>query len=265
MQAIILNCFGRGGSSLLWNLIGSSPSVCMTKSEWHEAFYKTANVYPKALKQFIKQTSLKVPQSPLLVNMARRRAEADISTNSHNFQPEARKIVLKLMDYHLAWTDVLDSAFAETHHVILIRHPYAQCESFLRSGMSIQQAAKYYRNIARRMRAIGEEKNGIVVSFEDLAARPEDTLLELYERLSLSFPITDTYFVKRKSFGSSRKSNDLAIGDILPIASHNLSNFIDPSVNDRSVARLSASQKETIWKYTNTVARYFGYCERYLE
>ena len=34
-RVIVLNCFGRGGSGIVWRMIGSSPDVIMTSREWH--------------------------------------------------------------------------------------------------------------------------------------------------------------------------------------------------------------------------------------
>ena len=34
-RVIILNCYGRGGSGIVWRMIGSSPDVIMTSEEWH--------------------------------------------------------------------------------------------------------------------------------------------------------------------------------------------------------------------------------------
>ena len=34
-RVIVLNCYGRGGSGMVWRMIGSSPDVIMTSEEWH--------------------------------------------------------------------------------------------------------------------------------------------------------------------------------------------------------------------------------------
>ena len=48
-RVIILNCYGRGGSGIVWRMIGSSPDVIMTTEEWHVGAFGTRKTLRKGL------------------------------------------------------------------------------------------------------------------------------------------------------------------------------------------------------------------------
>ena len=48
-RVIVLNCFGRGGSGIVWRMLGSSPDVIMTSKEWHVAVFGERRRLRKAL------------------------------------------------------------------------------------------------------------------------------------------------------------------------------------------------------------------------
>ncbi len=43
-RIIVLNCYGRGGSGIVWRMIGSSPDVIMTGDEWHVGVFGGARL-----------------------------------------------------------------------------------------------------------------------------------------------------------------------------------------------------------------------------
>ena len=48
-RVIVLNCYGRGGSGMVWRMIGSSPDVIMTSEEWHVGAFGKRKTLRKGL------------------------------------------------------------------------------------------------------------------------------------------------------------------------------------------------------------------------
>ena len=48
-RVIVLTCFGRGGSGIVWRMIGSSPDVIMTNDEWHVGVFGTRKALRKGV------------------------------------------------------------------------------------------------------------------------------------------------------------------------------------------------------------------------
>ena len=48
-RIIVLNCYGRGGSGIVWRMIGSSPDVIMTSEEWHVGVFGSRKSLRKGL------------------------------------------------------------------------------------------------------------------------------------------------------------------------------------------------------------------------
>lgn len=51
LRGIVLNCFGRGGSSIVWNMIASSPDVLWPGLEWHQSVFGSQHVLRKAMRR----------------------------------------------------------------------------------------------------------------------------------------------------------------------------------------------------------------------
>ena len=66
-------------------------------------------------------------------------------------KPDARSLVVKLMDYHIVFAEMIGSSFERATFVNLTRHPYGQCESLMRSGLSLEDACRWYDDVARMM------------------------------------------------------------------------------------------------------------------
>ncbi|KKL07162.1 hypothetical protein LCGC14_2588800, partial [marine sediment metagenome] len=156
---ICLCCFGRGGSNMAWNLIGSSADVLMTHQEWHKIAFNGKNE-EKLRRVLVGLSRRGVKIAPGLLQSAlapayrdglRKRTEAAIPLNEREQKPEAKYVVLKVMDYHLDLLPAIKSVFGEARIVVLSRGPEAQVESLLRSKLTLSQACRWYRNVTYRM------------------------------------------------------------------------------------------------------------------
>ncbi len=258
-KVIVLNCFGRGGSSILWNMIGCSPDVLMTDCEWHLGFYGRLPVLGRALRRATRPWGLDVPPLPGLPGLAGSRVLHSIPAQELACKPAARATVIKLMDHHLCMNRVIDAAFRETEQVILMRHPVAQCESLARSGLTTEQAVAWYLDVCERFLRLTEQRNVHLVKFEDMVRDPFAVRDQLYNKLGINLPDSGSIRFKRKKFGDQRTANEVAVGDYVEMTRENVSDLLDPNVNEKSLARVPRERQELIWKRVAKIAAQLGY------
>ena len=259
-RAILLNCFGRGGSSIAWNMIGSSPDVLMPASEWHHGFYGRWQIVGRSLRRVVRAVHADVPALGPLSGLLYKRACASVPATEREAKPGASSIVLKVMDHHIAMNPTIAASFPSASQIVLVRHPLAQCESLLRHGLDMDQATAWYVDVMRRMIRLAETPGTIVCRFDNLVRDPFAERDLLYDKLGLTRPQPDGFALKRKKFGAERTTDVKgAAGDYVDVTAGNVGELIDKDVNERSIARLSDNDKHHVWQATGEVASHFGY------
>lgn len=258
-KVIILNCFGRGGSSILWNMIGSSADVLMPSVEWHQGFYGRHLIAGRVLRKISRPWSLDVPPVVGLQSVIKKRALSSIPEIEWERKPDAKAAVIKLMDHHLSMNKVIKKAFPSYAQILLMRHPVAQCESLMRSGLTLEQAVKWYKDVVQRYIRLLEHDDVHVVKFEDMVLEPFAIRKSIYQSLGISIPDSGAFRIKRKKFGSDRTANNPAIGDYVEVTEQNVHELIDANVNKKSIDRVANDASAYIWTGAGKVAEYFGY------
>lgn len=258
-RVIILNCFGRGGSSILWNMIGCSPDVLMTGREWHRGFYGRLPVLGRALRRATRPWGLDVPLLPGLPALAGARVLQSIPAQERTDKPAAGTTVIKLMDHHLCMNRVIDAAFEQTEQIILMRHPVAQCESLARSGLATDQAISWYADVCERFLRLTRQPNVHLVKFEDMVRDPFAVRDRLYSTLGIALPASGGIRFKRKKFGDQRTANEPAVGDYVEMTRENVADLLDPRVNEKSLARVPRERQDYIWSRVADIAAQLGY------
>ena len=148
-RIIILNCYGRGGSGIAWRMIGSSPDVIMTSEEWHVGVFGTRKTLRKGLLLTFRSLGIRTFE-PLRRYAFRKTLEMQ-RPNDVTTKTDARSLVVKLMDYHIVFAQMIGTSFERATFVNLTRHPYGLCESLMRSGLSLLEACRWYDDVARMM------------------------------------------------------------------------------------------------------------------
>ena len=174
-------------------------------------------------------------------------------------KPDARSLVVKLMDYHLVFAQTIGASFERATFINLKRHPYGQCESLMRSGLSLEEACRWYADVARMM-AKQVESGAITVRFEDIVTRPIETCDGLYRSLGVRWAEDGKFEFKVKPYGTDRTA-DVGVEDkdFIRIGAEDVSVQIDSSVLRGETERLSAAQRRAIWDLTGTEAAGLGY------
>ena len=138
-RIIILTCYGRGGSGMVWRMIGSSPDVIMTTQEWHVGVFGQRKLARKLA--LLASNRFHIESLEPLRRYAFAKTLQMLSPIDLAAKIDARTCVIKLMDYHIVFSGMIRRSFREATVVNLTRHPYGQCESLMRSGLSLETPA----------------------------------------------------------------------------------------------------------------------------
>lgn len=258
-RIIILNCFGRGGSGIAWRMIGSSPDVIMTSEEWHVGVFGSRKTLRKGL--LLTFRSLGIRTFKPLRRYALRKTLEMQRPNDVTTKTDARSLVVKLMDYHIVFAQMIGTSFERATFVNLTRHPYGLCESLMRSGLTLLEACRWYDDVARMM-AQQAESGTITLRFEDVVTRPMETCDGLYRSLGVRWSEDGKFEFKVKPYGTDRMA-DVGVEDreLIRIGADDVSQRIDASVLRGEAERLSETQRRAIWDLTGAVAARLGYTE----
>lgn len=250
---ICLCCFGRGGSSLGWHLIGSASNVLMMNEEWHEAVF-TDPISQMAHRAFLMGHRRGVPIAPGALQQAlpirqlmKNRTLAAIDPQEWREKPQAPYLSLKLMGYHMDLAPLIRAAFGQMHIVVMSRGPEAQIESLQRTNHTLQSACKWYADIIHRMEAMAHQEGALHFRFEDFLADPAGLIKKLYDRLGLTQPASGLAKLKSKPFGEARGAQiDVRNGSKMQVPFDQLADTLDASVNEKAINRLSTEQRAYI-------------------
>jgi Sulfotransferase family len=256
-RVIVLNCFGRGGSGIVWRMIGSSPDVIMTAKEWHVGVFGEKTALRKGLVLAFRSLGIR-SIGPLRSYASRKTLEMQRQDDLFA-KSDAGSIVIKLMDYHITFSQMIGSSFAHATFINLERHPYGQCESLMRSGLSLKDACGWYCDVVRMM--LGHAGPGTIrVRFEDVVTRPIDTCEHLYKALGVRWAEDHRFEFKVKPYGADRRA-DVGVEDkeFIRIGKEDARDHIDASVLRGETERLSSSERRAIWELTGACATRLGY------
>jgi len=129
----------------------------------------------------------------------------------------------------------------------------------MRSGLSLEDACRWYEDVARMM-AKHEESGAITVRFEDVVSHPMETCDGLYRSLGVRWAEDGKFEFKVKPYGSERLANTgVEDKDFIRIGADDVFRQIDASVLRGETERLSAAQRRAIWDFTGTEAARLGY------
>lgn len=256
-RIIVLNCYGRGGSGIVWRMIGSSPDVIMTADEWHVGVFGNAKL-PRKAAVFVFR-SLGIDSFEPLRRYAFKKTLDLQRPDELASKNEARSCVVKLMDYHIVFSDMIRRSFQSTAFVNLTRHPYGQCESLMRSGLSLVEASEWYVGISQMM-ARHADSGAVAVRFEDVVSQPMRACDELYRALAIRWSEDGRFEFKIKPYGDRRTEDvDVRGGEVLRIGAEDVGRHFDRAVLRRERERLSDHQRKIIWNLTGEIALRFGY------
>lgn len=144
LVSLVLCCFRRGGSSLLWSAFGSFPDVWMMENEWHRSVYARWDLARRLLHRGTRAGVLRLLGTTErwyerhLRAHIKNRMLADLRHDALWTRQGATFDGAKLMDHNIWWLKSNNQAFSGCKIVVLTREPFPQCESLLLSRLSLK-------------------------------------------------------------------------------------------------------------------------------
>jgi hypothetical protein len=238
----------------------------MMQREWHKAVFHRMTLIRKGLRRITRLGFLhQLGNSDHLHDrtiqqFVRHRVEAHLVPEGELHHPNARLVGMKVMDYNIVWHDSILRAFGGGDTVILARRPLPQCESLLRSGLSLEQACERYNEVAGYMADLAERPGSVVVHFGAFLADPAQVMAQTCATLNIVEPTK--YVARIKPYGSKRQaSTDISARNLREVPKDELRGFVDPSVDAAGAERLSNYQRREIKARTLVSAERLGYLD----
>lgn len=281
-QSIILNCFSRGGSNLLWNMFLSHPDVCSPNRETLEIFDINLRV-PKlsGLKtllhtkdfRFFDQWNLNQRETASISTkkyIKEKLFEMKLSTNVHDDMKfkyenveynldEIRKsrIVIKNNNGLIFLTDLFREIYSNPIFFALVRHPAALYESHLRrrtpASKTVESFICFYRIIVSKMlEDFQSVKKYHIIKFEEIIRDPLNLIEKIYQLSNLDISKIDKFRFRAKPYthrGGEHFSK-------IPAYKHywfkksDVTSFLEPNVNKY---QLESLKNETIKKINRSL------------
>ena len=287
---IILNCFSRGGSNILWNFFLSHPSVLHPIEETIQIFNTTFRAprfegYKIVMMEnrfVFRQWEFK-EISPVSIETARyidtilfnkkmknlQDSEMKYKTSSVKYSPSEIKntrLVIKNNNGLVFCTNMFSKIYPDASFIGLIRHPVPLFESHKRRktpvSKSIETFVDYYKKIAKKIK--NDQKiisNYHIIKFEELLYKPIPSLEKLYSWTNLDFSMVEEIRLKAKPFMKDDGSHStkftknkhywFKFDDVFKI--------LEPKVNDFQSKQLSQKESQRILDLTESIREDFGY------
>ena len=287
---IILNCFSRGGSNILWNYFLSHPNICHPLEETLQIFctnikaprvegYKVAFMEKRFLFNqwnFNERSIVKSKTAKYIDRVLYRKKINNIFDNDMKYKSENEvyskkeikntRLILKNNNGIIYSTNLFHQIYPDATFIGLVRHPIALYESHKRRKTPVVKSPKkfadYYVNMVKRM-LIDKKSipNYHIIKFEDLLSDPIGSLQRLYVWANLDFSAIKKIRLKAKPSMNedgyhltSLKENKHYWFSMIE-----LDQYLDKNVNKNQISNVNQTEKESIIKLINKDLSELGY------
>lgn len=287
---IILNCFSRGGSNILWNIFLSHPEVCSPIKETLELF----RINPRKNPKWAGYKLALLSGQPLFFNQWHLKPRKQISSNVQEYidqvlfenklntlsdaemkfkaedqlyvqdEVERSRLVLKNNNGLTYLSDAFLKMYPDATFFSLVRNPISLYESHKRRGLakSVGQFSRFYNTLCQRMLDDAERLPDYhILKFETMVSNPKEVIEDLYQKANLDLSMVPRFRFKAKRFvhsdGGHRTKFEMSKHYWFDI--DNLHEILEPKVNDFQNQLLSESEIEDVMKQTGSIAKKLGY------
>lgn len=291
LKPILLNCFSRGGSNILWNFLLSHPQACSPIEEtlqifrwdwraprraglqaiWHTRqprFFDQWNLAPRQplrppAQRFIDQTLFEWKLKTLQDKEMRWKSQSE--TYAADEVANAR-LVLKNNNGLIFLTEQFLAMYPDATFFGLTRDPAPLYESHKRrrtpAGVSPQAFANFYNRMINQMQADAARwAQYKILRFEDLLHEPIRYANEIYRHAGLDMAEISQLRFKAKPHMQANGSHATAFEE----GRHYWFNFdevqkmLEPEVNSYQSSKLDAREKEQVRSLTRAAREALGY------
>jgi hypothetical protein len=290
---IVLNCFSRGGSNILWNVLLSHPGVCSPIQETLEIFRLDG--------QGVRWQGVKaawLTGQPSFFNQWYFRTRRPISGRAHNYidevlfewkmktledeemrfksreaqytpaEVEQARLVLKNNNGTIFLSDILAELYPGLVFFGLLREPLSLYESHKRHktpvGVSPQRFAAFYRTMAQKMLADAERWDFYhILRFEDLLRDPLSAIQQIFALAGLDVAgvLQMRFKAKPHMQADGSHATPFREGRHYWFEMDEIQRILEPQVNQFQVFRLPVQEVEDVKKLTREICAQIGYAE----
>jgi hypothetical protein len=275
-RVIVLNGFRRGGTSIVWNLLQSHPSICGAGRETGEILFEQVFRRAPALARTVLASEAMV-RSPLgfllgtIVDRAlhARKLANQGRTDTYHGAPctaedlESAALCLKSVDDDIPLTGFLARVYPEAAFIGLMRNGYALCNGWMRRGMSAWTAGQTYRRIGEAMidhqRRLPRYR---IIRFEDVLRDPFGMAEILFAFVQVDPVTLDKLRLKSKRVIAEDRSHAVrfgAEGRKYWVDRTQIRDILDPSIDDKQAASLTRRDRLAFAKHAGPILERFGY------
>ena len=287
---IILNCFSRGGSNILWNYFLSHPEVLHPIEETIQIFntnfraprlegYKVLLMENRfVFKQwsFEEIKPVKIRTAKYIDNVLFNKKiknyidpEMKFKTPSSKYtedEVQNSRLVIKNNNGLVFCTNMFSQIYPDANFISLVRHPLPLYESHKRRKTPVAKSIEIFVNYFNKMafKMITDSKifeNYHIIKFENLISDPLSSLQKLYDWTQLDFSMLEKIRLKSKPFMKPDGSHSTRY----PLNAHywfefsEIDRIIEPRVNDFQSMQLSNKEKSELLFLTEEVRNKLKY------
>ena len=282
-RIIVLNGLRRSGTSIVWNILESHPSVCSPLGETGEIIYRELLKWLPALPtKLIVRTALTWSGAPL--TLARRfdgaikkalwaGKLANIKDPDNRFKYEgvpyspeeiaSAVLCLKSVNLDTFLVGYFARHYDDVRFIGLIRNGYAILDGAMRHGDTAEKAGRDYLRVGQRMiRDAREQSKYLLLKFEDVLEDPFAAAARLYEFTGLEPVELQKLRLKSKRVLSRDGRHEVRFGDEdrkYWFDREQIWSILDKGINRTQLDRLSAKDVRTFERHASPVLEHFGY------
>lgn len=297
-NAIFVNGFSRGGTTILTNLLASHPDVCML-GETHHVF-KGHNITDSLWRIFAKCVCYDAPiivsqwqdffsprrvepRKPLRPWVRRRVDRVLYREKTHSVHPilneykspddrytareiEDSRLLCKNIDGMIYATDIFAEMYPDATFFGLVRNGLAICEGHLRRGRSAEEMGWRYQVLVDKMlRDQGEMSRYWLVRFEDLVSHPQTSLATMIANAGLDFSRMSRVRMQVRRVMDAQGNHRLDGGDewdVVWLALDELDGYFHRDVDQNQIQRLSTRDRDAFLHQAGDAMERLGYVNR---
>lgn len=288
---IILNCFSRGGSNILWNILLSHPEVCspieetleIFRIDWRDLrwsglqaawltrqwkFFDQWNLQLRGAisgdaRAFIDDTLFHWKLKTLEDDEMRYKTKDVLYTTA---EVENARLALKNNNGIVFLSEQFAEMYAGLTFFALVRDPIPLYESHKRNHTPVtsspEKFASFYRQMIEKMWTDAERWDFYhILRFEDILGNPVQAIRKIYELAGLDIGQVQLMRFKAKPHMQANGSHttSLQAGRHYWLSFDEVPHMLEPEVNQHQVSKLAPQELDQIRRLTCGIRSRLGY------
>ena len=272
-KVIVINGLGRGGSNILWNILGSHPAVCLPLYEMSEIVGRVPLLKYVLRSRMGRSGMLRGFCASLFDRRCFKLKVGCLRDDDHRMRSESEAyseaeirdtaLCLKSLNEDISLTDFLESVYEDISFFGLVRNGYALCEGMIRRGITAEEAGRiYHRDVGLMIEQEAGSTKYMLLKFEDVLSDPFGVSQQIFGLLDLR-PISIPK-IRLKSKGTQRKDGSYGHRFGKPNRHYwfdreEIVEVLDPNIDAIQSEKLSPADRKAFERQAGAELEHFGY------